>query len=38
MHFGLITSDGLSGQVMENDKYYGDFDSRLFIINAESVQ
>lgn len=34
MHMGLITSDGLSGQVDVQDKYYGDFDSRLFRLRA----
>ena len=34
MHMGLITSDGLSGQVETRDKYYGDFDSRLYLLRA----
>lgn len=34
MNIGLITSDGLCGQVGVLDKYYGDFDSRLFLIKA----
>ena len=34
MNMGLITSDALSGQVGEQDKYYGDFDSRLYQIHA----
>ncbi len=34
MNIGLITSDGLCGQVGVMDKYYGDFDSRLFQIKA----
>lgn len=38
MHMGLITSDGLSGQVFEQDKYYGDFDSRIYRIRALASQ
>lgn len=34
MNMGMITSDGLSGQVEKKDKYYGDFDSRLYRIHA----
>lgn len=34
LHMGLITSDGLSGQVEVKDKYYGDFDSRLYRLRA----
>lgn len=34
MHIGMITSDGLSGQVGRMDKYYGDFDSRLYRLKA----
>lgn len=34
MYMGLITSDGLSGQVSHMDKYYGDFDSRLYRLKA----
>ena len=34
MNFGLITSDGMSGQVEENAGEYGDFDSRLYVLKA----
>lgn len=35
MNIGLITSDGMSGQVEENKGEYGDFDSRLYILKAK---
>lgn len=38
LHMGLITSDGLSGQVFEQDKYYGDFDSRIYRLQAVDEQ
>lgn len=34
MNIGLITSDGMSGQVGENTDGYGDFDSRLYVFRA----
>ena len=34
MNIGLITSDGLSGQVEENTGEYGDFDSRVYVLKA----
>ena len=34
MNIGLITSDGMSGQVEELTGEYGDFDSRLYILRA----
>lgn len=35
MNLGLITTDGLSGQIMDPDAEYGDFDSRLYILKAK---
>ena len=32
MNLGLITSDGLSGQVEGNGEGYGDFMSRLYVL------
>ncbi len=34
MHIGLITTDGMAGQVEENTGEYGDFDSRLYVLKA----
>ena len=34
MNIGLITSDGMSGQVEELTGEYGDFDSRLYVLRA----
>ncbi len=35
MHLGLITTDGLSGQIDNPDAEYSDFDSRLYILKAK---
>ena len=34
MNIGLITSDGMSGQVAETTREYGDFASRLYVLKA----
>ena len=34
MYIGLVTSDGMCGQVEENTGEYGDFDSRLYVFKA----
>ncbi len=36
MNIGLITTDSMSGQVVENTEEYGDFDSRLYVLRAIS--
>ncbi len=34
MNIGLVTSDGMCGQMEENTGEYGDFDSRLYVFQA----
>ena len=34
MNIGLITTDGMCGQVEEIKGEYGDFDSRLYVLKA----
>ena len=34
MNIGLITSDGMSGQVERNTGEYGDFSSRIYVLKA----